>query len=40
VRGTSGFVGVGSYTCNEIGECNVEGPAFEQVVDGEWVVLQ
>ncbi len=40
VRGTSGFVGVGSYTCNEIGECNVEGPAFEQVVDGEWVVIQ
>jgi branched-chain amino acid transport system substrate-binding protein len=40
VRGTSGFVGVGSYTCNEIGECNVEGPAFEKVVDGEWVVIQ
>ncbi len=40
VRGTAGFVGVGSYTCDAIGECNTEGPAFEQVVDGEWVVLQ
>jgi branched-chain amino acid transport system substrate-binding protein len=40
VRGTTGFVGVGTYSCDEIGECNTEGPAFEQVIDGEWVVIQ
>jgi branched-chain amino acid transport system substrate-binding protein len=40
VRGTSGFVGVGSYSCDAIGECNTEGPAFEKVVDGEWVVIK
>lgn len=41
VRGTSGYEGVsGAITCNEIGECNEEGPAFESIVDGEWVVLQ
>ncbi len=39
VRGTSGFVGIGSYSCDAIGECNVEGPAFEMIVNGEWVVL-
>jgi branched-chain amino acid transport system substrate-binding protein len=39
VRGTAGYVGIGSYSCDEIGECNTEGPAFEMVFNGEWVVL-
>jgi len=41
VRNTTDYVGIGgTYSCNEIGECNSEGPAFEQVVNGEWVVLE
>ncbi len=41
VRNTADYVGIGgTYTCSEIGECNSEGPAFEQVVDGEWVVIK
>ena len=41
VRNTTDWTGVsGTYTCNEIGECNSEGPAFETVVNGEWVVLE
>jgi len=39
VRGTTGYVGIGTYSCDAIGECNTEGPAFETVVNGEWVVL-
>jgi len=41
VRNTADYVGIGgTYTCSEIGECNSEGPAFETVVNGEWVVLE
>ena len=41
VRATTGFAGVsGAITCNEIGECNEEGPAFESIVDGAWVVVK
>jgi branched-chain amino acid transport system substrate-binding protein len=40
VRNTTDYVGIGgTYTCNEIGECNAEGPAFETLLNGEWVVL-
>lgn len=38
VRHTDGYVGIGSYSCDEVGECNTEGPAFERVINGEWVV--
>lgn len=38
VRGLSDYTGIsGTYTCNEIGECNVEGPQFMTVVDGAFV---
>lgn len=39
VRNTTEYIGIGTYTCNEVGECNTEGPAFERVINGEWVVI-
>ena len=41
VRDTTAYVGIGgTYTCSDSGECNEEGPAFESIVDGEWVVIK
>ena len=38
VRNLKDYVGIsGTYTCNEVGECNVEGPQFMVVKDGEFV---
>ncbi|MDO9546443.1 MAG: branched-chain amino acid ABC transporter substrate-binding protein [Pelolinea sp.] len=35
VRGLTNYTGIsGTYTCDEIGECNVEGPQFMTIVDG------
>jgi len=41
VRNTTDYVGIGgTYTCDETGECNASGPAFETVEDGVWKVLK
>jgi len=41
VRGLTDYVGIGgTYTCDDIGECNIEGPQFMTVVDGEFVVAE
>ena len=41
VRTLKEFKGVaGTYTCNEIGECNSNGPLFVVVKDGAWVPAQ
>jgi branched-chain amino acid transport system substrate-binding protein len=38
VRTLKDFKGVaGTYTCNDVGECNAEGPLFVVVKDGQWV---
>jgi branched-chain amino acid transport system substrate-binding protein len=38
VRGLKDFKGIsGSFTCSEIGECNVAGPLFMVIKDGAWV---
>ena len=41
VRGMTDYTGIsGTYTCSEIGECNVEGPQFWVVADGEFVSVE
>ena len=41
VRNTNGYVGLsGTYTCNEIGECNTEGPRFDMVVNSRLVEIK
>lgn len=38
VRNLTDYTGIsGTYTCNEVGECNVEGPQFMVVQDGAFV---
>ena len=41
VRGLTDYTGIsGTYTCDDVGECNVEGPQFWVVVDGEFVYAE
>jgi branched-chain amino acid transport system substrate-binding protein len=41
VRTLKDFKGVaGTYTCNEVGECNSNGPLFVVIKDGAWVPAQ
>jgi len=41
VRAIKDFKGVsGTYTCSEIGECNIAGPLFMVIKDGAWVPAQ
>ncbi len=41
VRTLKDFTGVaGTYSCNEIGECNSNGPLFVVIQDGAWVPAQ
>ena len=41
VRNLTDFKGIaGSYTCSEIGECNVAGPLFMVIKDGAWVPVE
>jgi len=38
IRGLTDYTGIsGTYTCNDIGECNVEGPQFWVLTGGEFV---
>lgn len=38
VRGLTDWVGIsGTYTCAPVGDCNIQGPQFHIVVDGEFV---
>jgi len=38
IRGLTDYVGIsGTYSCNDVGECNVEGPQFWTLTDGEYV---
>jgi branched-chain amino acid transport system substrate-binding protein len=40
IRGLTDYTGIsGTYTCDEIGECNAEGPQFWTVTDGEYVTV-
>ena len=40
VRGLSNYVGIsGTYTCDDVGDCNIEGPQFHKVVDGKFVAV-
>ncbi len=41
VRGLSSYVGLsGTFTCNEVGECNTDKPQFVVVKDGAWVTAE
>ena len=41
VRTLKDFKGVaGTYSCNEVGECNSNGPLFVVIKDGAWVPAQ
>jgi hypothetical protein len=38
IRGLTDYTGIsGTYTCEETGECNVQGPQFHVVKDGAFV---
>ena len=38
IRGLTEYVGIsGTFSCDDVGECNVEGPQFVTVTDGEFV---
>jgi len=40
VRGLDNYVGIsGTYTCAPFGDCNVEGPTFWIVENGEFVAV-
>jgi len=40
VRGLTDYTGIsGTYTCDATGECNIQGPQFHKVVDGEFVAV-
>jgi hypothetical protein len=40
VRNLTNYVGIsGTYTCAPVGDCNVEGPTFWIVQDGEFVAV-
>jgi len=40
VRGLTDYTGIsGTYSCDEIGECNVEGPQFWTLTGGEYVTV-
>jgi len=40
VRGLENYVGIsGTYTCDDVGDCNIEGPQFHVVQDGEFVAV-
>lgn len=40
VRGLTDYVGIsGTYTCDATGECNIQGPQFHKVENGEFVAV-
>jgi hypothetical protein len=40
VRNLTNYTGIsGTYTCDEVGDCNVEGPQFWVVENGEFVAV-
>ena len=41
VRDLENYIGIsGTYTCNNMGECNIEGPQIVQVIDGEYIPVE
>jgi hypothetical protein len=40
VRGLTDYVGIsGTYSCDATGECNIQGPQFHKVENGEFVAV-
>jgi ABC-type branched-subunit amino acid transport system substrate-binding protein len=41
VRGLENYAGIsGTYTCNNMGDCNIEGPQIVKVIDGESIPIE